>query len=197
MAWNNLKDLSLENHRVSLRRINATDYAAFAKIAFDEEIWRYFVLRISTPEQLTAFIDSAIQDTLNGTRIAFAVIDNAAGQIVGSTAYGNMSEKERKLEIGWSWLSRTAQGSGINRAAKFLLLEHAFGKLSCERVEFKTDILNVRARAGLKALGASEEGVLRSFNYMPDGRRRDVVYYSILASEWPKLRTDRFHDYIG
>jgi RimJ/RimL family protein N-acetyltransferase len=196
MHWSNLKDLVLENRWVRLRRVALRDRDEFARIAFDDDIWRYFVSRISSSEELDRFVEEAIRDTLNDTRIVFSIIDRANGCIVGSTAYGNMVERERKLEIGWSWLSRAARGTGINRATKLMLLDHAFQDLECERVEFKTDILNTIARRGLVGLGAKEEGVLRSFNYMPSGRRRDVVYYSILATEWPSLREERFGQWL-
>ena len=125
---------------------------------------------------------------LSGTRLVFEFLDRATGRLAGSTAYGNMSEAERRLEIGWSWLGKAYRGTGINRSVKRLLLGHAFESLGCERVEFKTDELNLRARAGLRSIGAQEEGTLRSFNYMPGGRRRNAVYYSILKDEWPGLR---------
>lgn len=192
MSWDKLKDLVLTNSRVELRRIRITDREAFERIVFDPDIWRYFVSQISTPDDLDAFIESAVRDTLNGTRIVFAIIDRDTGRIVGSTAYGNLAESERRLEIGWSWLAAEARRTGINRGAKLALLDHAFGELGCERVEFKTDVLNTAARAGLAGLGAHEEGVLRSFNYMPGGRRRDVIYYSILRHEWPAVRQERF-----
>ncbi|WP_374421520.1 GNAT family N-acetyltransferase [Chromobacterium sp.] len=192
MTWRNLKDLTLENERVRLRRIRIDDYAAFERIVFEPEIWEYFVARIQAPDDLSRFIEQAIQDTLNGTRIVFAIIDRRTDRIVGSTAYGNLAEGERRLEIGWSWLCRDARRTGINRAVKFELLKHAFETLECERVEFKTDILNAGARAGLAGIGAAEEGVLRSFNFMPGGRRRDVIYYSVLRREWERVRDERF-----
>lgn len=192
MPWNKLKDVELHNKGVQLRRIRMHDRADLGRIVFDDAIWRYFVTRIGTEQDLDQFIEEAIRDTLNGTRIVFVIVDPASGQVVGSTAFGNLVERERKLEIGWSWLGKSAQGSGINRATKLALLDHAFDVLGCERVEFKTDVLNTRARRGLSGIGATEEGVLRSFNYMPDNRRRDAAYYSILAHEWPAARAERF-----
>lgn len=192
MSWDGLADLQLGGERVTLRRVRVTDTDAFARIVYEPEIWRYFVQRIETPADLHAFLETAIRDTLTGTRIVFAIEDNASGEIVGSTAYGNLAPADRRLEIGWSWLCAAARGTGINRAVKLALLDHAFGELGCERVEFKTDVLNSRARAGLSGIGATEEGVLRSFNFMPGGRRRDVVYYSVLREEWPAVRKERF-----
>jgi RimJ/RimL family protein N-acetyltransferase len=192
MSWAALPNLVLSNSRVILRRIRVTDRDDLARIVYDEDIWRYFVARIATPGELDQFIEVAIQDTLNRSRIVFAIVDRDSERLVGSTAYGNLAESERRLEIGWSWLSAGARRTGINRAAKLALLDHAFGVLGCERVEFKTDVLNAPARTALLGIGATEEGVLRSFNYMPGGRRRDVVYYSILRHEWPAVRSERF-----
>nr|WP_223182963.1 MULTISPECIES: GNAT family protein [unclassified Streptomyces] len=184
--------LELGNERVTLRRIRVTDTEEFARIVYEPDIWRYFVQRIETPDDLHAFLETAIRDTLTGTRIVFAVVDESTGRIVGSCAYGNLAPADRRLEIGWSWLYAGARRTGVNRAVKLALLDHAFDVLGCERVEFKTDVLNTGARAGLSGIGATEEGVLRSFNVMPGGRRRDVVYYSILRAEWPAVRKERF-----
>jgi RimJ/RimL family protein N-acetyltransferase len=192
MSWAGLKSVVLENSAVTLRRICLSDRAEFARIAFEPDIWQYFTTVIATGRDLDAFVEEAIRDNLLGTRAVFAIIERKSGRIAGSTAYGNMVEKERKLEIGWSWLGRDFRGTGINRAAKFLLMDYAFGVLACERVEFKTDMLNLRARRGLEAIGATAEGVLRSFNYMPGGRRRNAIYYSVLKAEWPAIR-ERWH----
>ncbi|HEY3606279.1 MAG TPA: GNAT family protein [Pseudonocardiaceae bacterium] len=192
MSWDELANAKLSNHRVSLRRIRVTDAAAFGDIVFEPETWRYFVTRIETNEDLATFVESAIRDTLTGTRIVFAIVDEETGRIVGSSAYGNLAKADRRIEIGWSWVCASARRTGINRAAKLAMLDHAFDELGCERVEFKTDVLNTGARAGLVGIGATEEGVLRSFNYMPGGRRRDVIYYSILRDEWPDVRRQRF-----
>lgn len=192
MSWDKFKDLVLTNSRVELRRVRITDREAFERISFDESIWTYFVSRISTQDDLDQFIETAVRDTLTGTRIVFAIIDRETGQVMGSSAYGNLNEADRRLEIGWSWVAPLARRTGVNRGAKLALLDYAFDQLGCERVEFKTDVLNTGAREGLKGIGATEEGVLRSFNYMPGGRRRDVVYYSILRNEWPSVRQERF-----
>jgi RimJ/RimL family protein N-acetyltransferase len=190
MSWTGLAELALADGAVSVSRIRLPDREEFRQIAFEEEIWRYFVTRIDTDDDLDAFLETAIRDTLTGTRAVFAIRDG--GRIVGSTAYGNLAPAEHRLEIGWSWLCAKARRTGVNRAVKLHLLDHAFDVLGCERVEFKTDVLNSAARAGLAGIGAREEGVLRSFNRMPGGRRRDVVYYSILRGEWPAVRAARF-----
>jgi RimJ/RimL family protein N-acetyltransferase len=189
MSWANLRSARLGNDFVALRPLAATDRPALAAIVFDPEIWRYFVQRVATAADLDAFLDAALNDTAAGRRVVYAVIDKVSGELAGSMAYGNLAETEKRLEIGWSWLGAPFRGRGLNRWAKLVLLEHAFERLGCERIEFKTDQLNLQARKGLRNIGATEEGVLRSYNCMPDGRRRDAVYYSILKKEWPIVRT--------
>lgn len=188
MAWSMLKDTRLCNDRVELKRITLRDRDEIAEIAFHSEIWTYFVAVVHTQADLDTYLETAIKDTLNGSRIVFSVRDLETDRLVGSTAYGNLSEVDRKLEIGWSWITPAAQRTGVNRAAKLALLTHAFEALECERVEFKTDVLNTVARNALKGIGATEEGMLRSFNFMPDGRRRDAIFYSVLKAEWNNVK---------
>lgn len=192
-AFHVLKDLVLENDVVRLRRIAIDDKPGYARIAFDPDIWTYFVSTVTDAASLDTFVEQGIRDTLNGTRIVFTIIDKRSGAVAGSASYGNIAPADSRLEIGWSWLGAPYRGNGTNRAVKSLLLGHAFDALGCERVEFKTDVLNTRARKGLLGIGAKEEGVLRSFNVMPGGRRRDAIYYSILKAEWPAVRAERFH----
>jgi RimJ/RimL family protein N-acetyltransferase len=188
MSWENIRDARFENEHVLLRRVLPEDRDQLREIALDPEIWKYFVFRVGTEAEFAQFMKEALEDTDFGKRIVFCVVDKRDGRIAGSMSYGNLAEKEKRLEIGWSWLGQKYRGTGLNRWAKYLLLQYAFERLQCERVEFKTDVLNLQARKGLRNIGASEEGVLRSYNYMPDNRRRDAIYYSILKSEWNDVK---------
>lgn len=188
MSWAGFEDLRLESPVVLLRPLSNQDWDALRAIAFEPEIWEHFVFKIDSDDALRGFLTDAVRDTHAGTRAVFGIVHKASGQLAGSMAFGNLAEKEKRLELGWSWLGRDARGTQINTWSKYLMLCHAFERMACERVEFKTDVLNLRARAGLKKIGATEEGVLRSFNYMPSGRRRDAVYYSVLRAEWPVVK---------
>ncbi|NUR29649.1 MAG: GNAT family N-acetyltransferase [Catenulispora sp.] len=188
MSWAELAATRLENEHVLLRPMAEADRDAIRGIALDPDIWTYFVSRVDTEEEFTVFFDTMLDDLAAGRRAVFHIIDKSSGRSAGSMSYGNLAEKDGRLEIGWSWLGRDFRGRGVNRWAKYLLLEHAFEKMGALRVEFKTDVLNERARAGLRNIGAVEEGVLRSFNPMPGGRRRDAIFYSILAAEWPGVK---------
>lgn len=188
MAWAEIAATTLENEHVLLRPIVPDDREALRAIAMDPEIWRYFVLMIETDADFDAFFAAGIDDLAAGRRVPYHIIDKRSNRSAGSMSIGNMAERDGRLEIGWSWLGREFRGRGVNRWAKYLMMEHAFEKMGAERVEFKTDRLNVQARHALRNIGATEEGTLRSFNPMPGGRRRDAVFYSVLRAEWPWVR---------
>jgi len=188
--WAELAAVPLENEHVLLRPVEPADRASWHAIAMDPEIWRYFVIAIRTDADFDAYFDLGLADQQAGRRVVYSITDKQAGATAGSMTFCNIAQQDGRLEIGWSWLGRDFQGKGINRWAKFLMMRQAFGGLGAQRVEFKTDRLNTQARHGLRNIGATEEGTLRSFNPMPDGRRRDAVYYSVLAAEWPRVRDE-------
>jgi RimJ/RimL family protein N-acetyltransferase len=184
----------LEDDVVRLRPMEISDLPALSRIAFDPNIWTYFVYAIRTPAELATYVDDAVRDRACGSRYTFVIEDRASGELIGSSAFGNHSHKDRRIEIGWSWVGVRYLGTGANKHAKFLLMSYAFDLMQQERVEFKTDVLNRRARHALLKIGAKEEGILRSHTLMPDGRRRDTIFYSVLASEWPAVRDALFAD---
>ncbi|MGP8303460.1 GNAT family N-acetyltransferase [Streptomyces inhibens] len=188
MSWSERAPAVLDNGVVRLRPLTAADREPIRSVAMDPAIWRYFVALVSDEASFKTFFDTMIADHEAGRRVVFHITDLATGRTAGSMSYGNLSEPDGRLEIGWSWLGRDFRGAGVNRHAKFLLLRHAFEQLGAERVEFKTDRRNEQARRALRNIGATEEGILRSFNPMPDGTRRDAVYYSVLRGEWPSVR---------
>jgi len=188
MSWAELAAVPLENDYVLLRPVQPEDRDVLRAIAMEPKIWRYFPFRIATESDFDVFFDMGLTDMKAGTRVAYYIADKRTGAAAGSMSFGNLAEKDGRLEIGWSWLGVESQGKGINKWAKFLMMQHAFEKMGVERVEFKTDQLNVQARHALGNIGAREEGTLRSFNPMPDGRRRDAVYYSVLRAEWLSVK---------
>ncbi|MEX2465183.1 MAG: GNAT family protein, partial [Gaiellaceae bacterium] len=98
--------------------------------------------------------------------------------------------EHRGLEIGHTWLASSAWGSGANVEAKLLLLGHAFERLGCIRVEFKTDARNERSRAALEALPARFEGVFRSHMLVRGSELRDSAYYAIVDENWPEVKAN-------
>lgn len=118
----------------------------------------------------------------------WAIVENARNRLVGSTRYLNMRPEHRGLEIGWTWLGQEWQRTGVNTEAKLLLLQHAFERLHCLRVEFKADARNLRSQAALERIGATREGVLRKHMIVQNDYARDSVYFSVIDTDWPQVK---------
>lgn len=185
-------NIILQNDVVLLRPLEKADYELFKCIAFNPDIWKHSVTRASNGNELHKWIDDALESKKNNQRYPLTIVDNKSERVLGSTSIGNISLTDKRAEIGWTWLGLEFQGTGINKHCKFLLLQYLFDELKFERVEFKTDALNLKSRKALQKIGAKEEGVLRSHTLMHDGRRRDTVYFSILKNEWPSIKENIF-----
>src|SRR4029453_11030231 len=120
--------------------------------------------------------------------LPFATIDKESGRIAGCTRFSNIDRRNRRVEIGWTWVGRPFQRSHVNTGAKYLMLTHAFETLGCARVELKTHVLNERSRNAMKRIGCVEEGVLRKHAVNDDGVWRDTIFYGILDDEWPAVK---------
>jgi RimJ/RimL family protein N-acetyltransferase len=179
-------NLRLENEAVLLRPLKPEDLNSLRLLSAHPEMWLFFTHDLSTEEGMENWAQPAFENQ----RLQFAIVDKSCGDIVGSTAFGNFSERDSRLEIGWTWLGKEYQGTGINSEVKKLMLSYCFDVLGLERVEFKTDVLNTQARKALKNINAIEEGVLRSHTLMTKGRRRDTIYYSILKQEWEYVKRE-------
>jgi RimJ/RimL family protein N-acetyltransferase len=187
------KNITLENNNVKLRFPVREDIPHLKRVFADSEIWKYTVSKVQTDEEIEGFYQDASAGLNDGSKFTFIIIDKASGRFAGTSSYGNISEKDKRLEIGWSYLGKEFRGTGVNAHFKFLMLQYAFETLKMKRVEFKTDKLNSRARKALLKIGCTEEGILRSHTLMHDGRRRDTVFYSILDSEWNKIKSNIFN----
>lgn len=181
-------NLTLQTENIILRPLIADDIFSFEKITTDPEVWTYFTYDLSVKQELKSWVDIAVNESVNKSRLAFTIIDIHSGIIIGSTSFGNISYQDKRIEIGWTWITKDYQGTGVNNQIKFLMLRYAFEVLEFERVEFKTDVLNIRARKAFQRIGAREEGILRSHTLMTHNRRRDTIYYSILKNEWEEIK---------
>ena len=179
---------TLETSQILLRPLRQEDYNRFTEITYDKDMWIFFTNDLSDENVLIKWIEAGVQEIKDKKRLAFSIIDKRTNSIIGCTSIGNISERDKRFEIGWTWLCREFQGKGINDQTKYLLLKYCFEELECQRVEFKTDVLNKPARNALKRIGAVEEGVLRSHTLMTHNRRRDTIYYSILRHEWENIK---------
>lgn len=196
MEFSFSEHIILENEVALLRLMKTGDFNGLSKIAYDFDIWRFNVSRCMNDEELYNYITHELKQKEKGLLYPFIITDKRSNQIAGSSSFLNISDKDKRLEIGSSWLGKSFRGTGLNRNIKFLMINYAFDHIGYERVEFKTDVLNIQARKALKKIGATEEGVLRSHTIMQDGRRRDTIYYSILKPDWAGIKNTFFSDLV-
>lgn len=178
----------LKTDQFILRPIKEDDFEEMKELTKNDKVWTYFTSNLSKQEELLNWIKIAIKSIENEERLAFTIIDRKNDKIIGSTSLGNFSARDKRIEIGWTWLSESIQGTGINQIIKLILLKYCFEELHLERIESKTDVLNIAARKGLKKSGFIEEGILRSHTLLANGRRRDSIYYSVLKNEWNNIK---------
>ena len=188
MSWERIAP-RLEGEIVVVEPLAPEHEDGLWQAASDAKIWRWMpVNAIESREMFAAWFAEALERTAAGLDQAFAVVDARSGSPLGSTRYLALRPEHRGLEIGWTWLSSAAWGTGANVEAKLLLMRHAFDELGCIRVEFKTDALNERSRAALEALPARFEGIFRKHMLVRDGALRDSAWYSVTDEEWPVVR---------
>lgn len=183
-----LEPVTLEGRLVRLEPMSPAHLEGLAQVASDEELWRWTTGRVPDRDGLREWMERAMANRAAGVELPFVTVDRASGRAIGSTRYLNIVAEHRRLEIGWTWVGRPWQRTGVNREAKLLMLEHAFERLGCQRVEFKTDANNAQSRAALTGVGATFEGIFRKHMLVATGRVRDSAYYSITDDEWPSVK---------
>jgi RimJ/RimL family protein N-acetyltransferase len=183
-----LEPVTLEGRIVRLEPLSLEHVSRLAEVGLDQEIWRWTLVRPQSEADLRDWAASTIAARNAGTELPFATIEVATGRPIGATRYLNIVMEHRRLEIGWTWVAPAWQRTGANREAKLLMLEHAFDRLGCRRVEFKTDSNNEKSRKALLGIGAKFEGIFRNHMLMPDGRTRHTAWYSVVDEEWPNVR---------
>ncbi|HEU4742246.1 MAG TPA: GNAT family protein [Meiothermus sp.] len=183
-----LEPLTMEHLPVLLELANREDYP-FTTVPHSESA-------------MGKYIQIALDEQTHGKTVPFVTVDKRSGKIVGSTRLAHLefwnwpegSPLARPglpdaVEIGWTWLAPFAQRSGINTEAKLLMLTHAFEVWQVRRVTLKTDERNMRSRNAILRLGAKFEGILRAHMPASDGGIRNSAMFSILAEEWPAVKT--------
>jgi N-acetyltransferase len=184
-----IEPVTLEGEHVRLEPLTLGHFNGLCEVGLDEDLWRWIPAPVCTPDDLRAYIEKALQERDAGNALPFATIHRKSGRAVGCTRYGSIDRMHRRVEIGWTWIGRDWQRTAVNTEAKYLMLCHAFERLGCIRVELKTDSMNERSRNAILRLGAKEEGILRNHMITSSGRLRHTVYYSILDTEWPAVKS--------
>ena len=174
-----LAPVTLAANQVRLEPLALQHEAGLRQAVQDGELWKLLFTSAPEPNQVAQYIQAALN-----TRMAFAVVDETTGEVVGTTAFYQPDADIRRVYIGYTWYRQSAWRTRINSTCKYLLLAHAFETLDCRVVCWQTDILNTRSQAAIERLGAKKDGVLRCDKVRKDGTLRDTVAYSMLREEW-------------
>lgn len=183
-----IQPVTLEGRHVRLEPLTLAHLDGLCETGLDPELWRWIPVPVHSRDDMLGYIRTALQWQTDGTALPFATVEQSTGRVVGSTRYMNIDKPNRHVEIGATWIARPWQRTAVNTEAKYLMLRHAFEALGCIRVELKTDALNQQSRNAILRIGAIQEGIFRNHVICADGRLRNSVWFSVIASEWPGVK---------
>ena len=179
--------VTLEGRHLRLEPLTLAHHDALAQAGASDAIWAWYPYPVGATG-MREFIETALTLQQKRQALPFVYIELSSGAAIGSSRFANIDHANRRAEIGWTWLMPAYQRTAINTEAKFLMLRHAFETLQLIRIEFKTDSLNLRSRAALARIGATEEGTFRNHVITHTGRLRHSVYFSVTDDDWPRVK---------
>lgn len=187
-----VEPVTLSGQHVLLEPLSQSHLAGLQAACADGELWKLWYTSVPEPDKMAENIAFRLGLCAQGSMMPFVVKRAQDGRVVGATTFCNIVAEQRRVEIGYTWYAKSAQRSALNTEAKLLMLTHAFEKLHCVAVEFRTHWMNRQSRAAIERLGARLDGVLRS-HIGRHGELRDTCVYSILATEWPTIKLHLQH----
>lgn len=175
----------LENKLISLTPLKNSDFDLLVSFSENEpDLWSFGLMSAAGSINLKNYIKHAISKKKDGLEYPFLLTENRSGKAIGSSRFYAIDLVNKSACIGYTWIGKAFQGSPINFNCKYLMLKYLFEELSIERVEFRTDVLNLKSVNALKKIGAIEEGILRSHLVNALGKRRDTMILSIVKDDW-------------
>lgn len=178
----------LEGTTIKLVPMDESHVEGLARVLRNPNIWEFTWRKITSDEQVQDLITTAFANQTNGSQIPYVIIEQASGQIVGTTRIMHPDLVHRNAEIGCTWISPEYWRTSVNTEAKSLLLHYCFEELKLIRVEFTVVASNLRSQRAVERLGAVKEGILRQHRIRSDGSIHDNVVFSILDKEWPSVK---------
>ena len=185
MPWP--EPVTLSGTHARLEPLAPRHEAGLIDAARDGELWKLWYTAVPSPDGMAAEITRRLGLQARGSMLPFTVFD-VHGRIAGMTTYMNIDATHKRVEIGSTWYAASAQRTPLNTECKLMLLQHAFERLDCIAVEFRTHRLNTQSRRAIERLGAQLDGMLRAHQRTADGNLRDTAVYSITAAEWPTVK---------
>lgn len=187
MAWP--EPVTLRGSHATLEPLTHARRDELIDAVRDGELWKLWYTAVPAPDQVEAEIERRLAQQRKGTMLPFTIVDATTGKAAGMTTYMNIDADTKRIEIGSTWYRKSVQRTAMNTECKLMLLTHAFEVLGCVAVEFRTHFINHQSRRAIERLGAKLDGILRNHRRVADGTLRDTVVYSIIASEWPMVRS--------
>ncbi len=186
----NVEPVILEGQEVRLEPLSLGHLEDLCAIGLAPDLcWKLIPTRVQNAADMRAYIELAVREQAAGLSLPFTTIAKSTGRAIGGTRFMNIERQHLRAEIGCTWIGAEWQRTRVNTEAKYLMLRHAFETWKCHRVELKTDSLNQRSRNAILRIGAKEEGTLRNHMVVQGGRVRHTVYFSIIDSEWPGVKS--------
>jgi RimJ/RimL family protein N-acetyltransferase len=184
-----LQEVELIGKHVKLLPLRTTHKEELIEAASVGELWKLWYTTVPSAETTDVYVEAALTEQKSNKSLPFIAIDLQSDKLIGSTRYCNIDSQNKRLEIGHTWYSASFQRTGVNTECKYLLLQHAFEKLDCIAVEFRTNWFNHKSRNAIRRIGAKQDGILRNHRIDNEGRLRDTVVFSILRQEWTAVKT--------
>ena len=191
------QEIILEDELVRLEPLEEKHFDLLLPVAMENSLWLFTVAKINTAEEFRKYFDAALEEKKNKRSYPFAYYNKQTGQYAGSTRFGNIEFAHKKVEIGWTWIHPSLQGTGFNKHCKFLLLSFGFEILLLNRIELKTSLLNLKSQKAMLKIGAIKEGIFRKNIINDDGTIRDTMYFSFINEEWPATKNSIFKEFIA
>jgi RimJ/RimL family protein N-acetyltransferase len=185
---NFVEPVTLSKRDITLVPLALEHEAGLRAAAADGALWTIRVTSVPEPEHTRKYIEDALAMRQAGTRLAFAVLNDADNTVLGSTSFHDIVAPIKRVEIGYTWYAKRYQRTHVNTTVKLLMMTHAFETLGCHVVGWRTDNFNFASQAAIERLGAKKDGVLRGHAMRRDGTIRDTVMYSMRAGEWPEVK---------
>lgn len=179
------KTYILTNEIAELRPLEKSHKDALYAASNDQDIWTYFTEAGYGQENFEKYVDRALWMKVEGREYPFVIKDVRTNEIAGMTRIYEYSSLFGNIKVGHTWIGKKFQGTGLNKANKYLLFEFLFDQMHIKRIGFGANANNATSIAAMKSVGCKEEGFLRSFLISKDGKRReDVILLSILYEDW-------------
>lgn len=180
------KDVTLVGHHILLRSPRSDDLEGLCDAANDGEIWKNQFTVFPDVDEMSVYLQNLIKH--DNTILPFTIVEKKSNRIIGMTRFLHMDGENRRVEIGPTWIAKSFDETATNNEAKFLMLQYAFEKLHCIKVEIRADVFDKVSRKAIERLGAKQDGILRKHEIMKNGRIGNTTCYSIISEEWPDIR---------